>query len=58
MVFQILFIYLKEKSYDKYLELQSKWDKELGVQGYYVEIIGNIIDEVVKSFYDTALWDE
>lgn len=36
--------------YDRHSELQSKWDKAFGDRGYYVEIIGNIIDEAVSNY--------
>ena len=36
--------------YDRHLELQSKRDKAFGMRGYYVEIIGNIIDEAVQKY--------
>lgn len=46
--------YLKGKStlmiYDRYSELQSKWDKAFWARGYYVEIIGNITDEAVQKY--------
>ncbi len=46
--------YLKGKSilmiYDRHPELQSKWNKVFWVRGYYVEIIGNIIDETVQKY--------
>ena len=46
--------YLKRKStlmiYDRHPELQSKWDKEFWVRGYYVETIGNITDEAVQKY--------
>lgn len=33
--------------YDRYLELQSKWDKVFGIIDYYTETIGNIMGEAV-----------
>ena len=46
--------YLKGKStlmiYDRYPELQSKWDKAFWARGYYVETVGNIIDEIVQKY--------
>lgn len=30
--------------------MQSKWDKAFWARGYYVEIIGNITDEVVQKY--------
>ena len=46
--------YLKGKStlmlYDRYPELQSKWDKAFWARGYYVETIGNITDEAVQKY--------
>ena len=36
--------------YDRHPELQSKWDKAFWVRGYYVETIGNIIDEAVQKY--------
>ena len=46
--------YLKGKStlmiYDRYSELQSKWDKAFWARGYYVETIGNITDEAVQKY--------
>lgn len=45
--------YLKGKStlmiYDRYPELQSKWDKAFWARGYYVENIGNITYEAVGN---------
>ena len=46
--------YLKGKStlmiYDKYPNLQSKWDKAFWARGYYVETIGNVTDEAVQKY--------
>lgn len=46
--------YLKGKStlmiYDRYPELQSKWDKAFWARGYCVETIGNITVEVVQKY--------
>ena len=46
--------YLKGKStlmlYDRYPELQSKWDKAFWARGYYVETVGNITDEAVRKY--------
>ena len=46
--------YLKGKStlmlYDRYPELQSKWDKAFWARGYYVETIGNITDAAVQKY--------
>ena len=46
--------YLKGKStlmiYDRHPKLQSKWDKSFWARGYYVETIGNIIDEAVQKY--------
>lgn len=46
--------YLKGKStlmiYDRYPELQSKWNKAFWPRGYYVETIGNITEEAVKKY--------
>lgn len=46
--------YLKGKStlmiYDRYPELQSKWDKAFWTRGYYVETICNITDEAVQKY--------
>lgn len=46
--------YCKGKStlmiYDRYLELQSKWNKAFWERGYYVETIGNINYEVVQKY--------
>jgi len=43
--------YLKSKStlmvYGRHPELQSKWNKPFGAKGYYVETIGNIMEETV-----------
>lgn len=36
--------------YDRYSELQSKWNKAFGEREYYVETIGNITDEVVQKY--------
>ena len=36
--------------YDRYLELQSKWNKAFWARGYYVETIGNITDEAVQKY--------
>lgn len=45
--------YLKGKStlmiYDRYPELQSKWEKAFWTRGYYVETVGNITDEAVQK---------
>jgi len=45
--------YLKGKStlmiYDRYLELQSKWDKSFWARGYYVSTIGNIREDTTKK---------
>lgn len=45
--------YLKGKDmlmlYDRHPKLQSKWDKEFRERGYFVLIIGNIIDEAVQK---------
>lgn len=44
--------YLKRKStlmiYDRHPELQSEWNKAFWARGYYVETIGNTIDEAVQ----------
>ena len=46
--------YLKGKStlmiYDRYPEMQSKWDKVFWAKRYYVETIGNITDEAVQKY--------
>lgn len=46
--------YLKGKRtlmiYARHPELQSKRDKALCAKGYYVEMIGNIIDEAVQKY--------
>ena len=36
--------------YDRYPEMQSKWDKALWARGYYVETIGNITEEAVQKY--------
>ena len=45
--------YLKGKStlmiYDRYPELQSKWDKAFWTRGYYVETIGSITDKIIQN---------
>ena len=48
--------YLKGKEstlmiYDRHPELQSKWIKPFGQRGYYVETIGNIMDECSSEIY-------
>ena len=46
--------YLKGKStlmvYDRYPELQSKWDKSFWARGYYVSTIGNITEDAIKKY--------
>lgn len=46
--------YLKGKRtlmiYARHPELQSKRDKALCTKGYYVEMIGNIIDEAAQKY--------
>lgn len=46
--------HLKGKSmlmiYDRYPEQRDKWGKAFGAEGYYVSIVGNIIEEVIKKF--------
>lgn len=46
--------YLKGKStlmiYDRHTNLQSKRDKIFWARGYYVETIGNIMDEAVQKY--------
>lgn len=45
---------LKGKSmlmvYSIHLEMQSKWDKPFWARGYYVETIGNIMNEAVEKY--------
>lgn len=36
--------------YDRYPELQSKWDKAFWTRGYYVSTIGNITEEAIKKY--------
>lgn len=36
--------------YARHPELQSKRDKALCTKGYYVEMIGNIIDEAAQKY--------
>jgi len=46
--------YLKGKStlmiYDRHPELKSKWNKSFWARGYYVETIGNIMEEAVQKY--------
>ena len=46
--------YLKGKStlmiYDRYPNLQSKWDKAFWARGYYVATVGNITEEAIKKY--------
>lgn len=46
--------YWKGKSilmlYDRHPELQSKWNQAFWARGYYVETIGNIIEEAVRKY--------
>lgn len=46
--------YLKGKNtlmiYDRHPGLQSKWNKAFWARGYYVETVGNIIDEAVQKY--------
>lgn len=46
--------YLKSKSilmiYDRYPELQRKWDKSFQARGYYVSTLGNIIAGAIKKY--------
>ena len=46
--------YLKGKSalmiYDKYPEMESKWDRSFWARGYYVTTIGNVNEETVKEY--------
>lgn len=35
--------------YDRYPELQSKWDKTFWARGYYDSTIGNIAEETIKN---------
>ena len=48
--------YLKGKStlmiYDRHTNLQSKRDKVFWARGYYVETIGNIMDEAVQKYIE------
>jgi putative transposase len=48
--------YLKGKStlmiYDKYPNMQSKWDKAFWARGYYVATIGNVTEEVIKRYIE------
>ena len=47
---------LKGKStlmlYDRYQNLQSKWDKAFGARGYYVETIGNVTEAAIKKYIE------
>ncbi|MCM1500642.1 MAG: IS200/IS605 family transposase [Clostridium sp.] len=47
-------VYLKGKStlmiYDRYPELQSKWNKAFWARGYYVATVGNITEEAIKKY--------
>ena len=36
--------------YDRHTNLQSKRDKIFWARGYYVETIGNIMDEAVQKY--------
>ena len=36
--------------YDKYPNLQSKWDKAFWARGYYVATVGNITEEAIKKY--------
>ncbi len=48
--------YLKGKStlmiYDKYPNLQSKWDKAFWARGYYVATIGNVTESAIKKYIE------
>ena len=50
--------YLKGKSalmiYDKHPEMGNKWDRSFWARGYYVVTVGNITEENVKEYIDTA----
>ena len=37
-------------TYDRYSEMQGKWDKAFWVRGHYVETIGNITDEAEQKY--------
>lgn len=55
---QCLCGYLRGKSilmiYDRYPELQSKWDKAFWARGYYVSTIGNITEDAIKKYKRTG----
>ena len=40
--------------YDRYPELQSKWDKAFWTRGYYVSTIGNITEAIKKYIREQA----
>ena len=46
--------YLKGKSalmiFDRYLELESKWNKVFWARGYHVATVGNITEEAIKKY--------
>lgn len=46
--------YLKGKStlmiYDRHPKLQSKWEKSFWARGYYISIIGNIMEDLIKKY--------
>ncbi|MEE3417551.1 MAG: IS200/IS605 family transposase [Prevotella sp.] len=48
--------YLKGKStlmiYDRYPNMQSKWDKAFWARGYYVETIGNVTEAAIKKYIE------
>lgn len=37
-------------TYDRHPELHSKWNKVFCALGYYVETIGNVIEEAIKKY--------
>lgn len=45
---------LKGKSvlmiFDRYPELQNKWNKAFGARGYYVSTVGNVTEEAIKKY--------
>ena len=48
--------YLKGKStlmiYDRYPNLQNKWDKAFWARGYYVATIGNVTEATIKKYIE------
>lgn len=36
--------------YDRYLQLQSRWDNVFWARGCYVSTIGNITEETLKTY--------